>query len=84
MDTPGDRWRVAETYAKIAGRWVYLYCAIDGVEVFGVRTVWVRLRTDREGDHSEEGKPHDHRSGTGRGGDGGGAGVGPRAGRRAP
>jgi transposase-like protein len=27
--TPGDRWFVDETYAKIAGRWAYLYRAID-------------------------------------------------------
>jgi IS6 family transposase len=26
---PGDRWFVDETYIKIAGRWVYLYRAID-------------------------------------------------------
>ena len=26
---PGDRWLVDETYVKIAGRWVYLYRAID-------------------------------------------------------
>ncbi len=26
---PGDRWFVNETYVKIAGRWVYLYRAID-------------------------------------------------------
>ena len=26
---PGDRWFVGETYAKVAGRWVYLYRAID-------------------------------------------------------
>jgi transposase, IS6 family len=26
---PGDRWFVDETYAKITGRWVYLYRAID-------------------------------------------------------
>jgi transposase-like protein len=26
---PGDRWFVDETYAKISGRWVYLYRAID-------------------------------------------------------
>ena len=26
---PGDRWFVDETYAKIAGRWVYLYRAIE-------------------------------------------------------
>ena len=27
--TSGDRWFVDETYAKVAGRWVYLYRAID-------------------------------------------------------
>ena len=27
--TPGDRWFVDETYVKVAGRWVYLYRAID-------------------------------------------------------
>jgi IS6 family transposase len=26
---PGDRWYVDETYVKVAGRWVYLYRAID-------------------------------------------------------
>ena len=26
---PGDRWFVDETYANVAGRWVYLYRAID-------------------------------------------------------
>ena len=26
---PGDRWFVDETYVKIAGRWMYLYRAID-------------------------------------------------------
>ena len=26
---PGDRWFVDETYGKLAGRWVYLYRAID-------------------------------------------------------
>ena len=26
---PGNRWFVDETYAKVAGRWVYLYRAID-------------------------------------------------------
>jgi transposase-like protein len=25
----GDRWFVDETYVKVAGRWVYLYQAID-------------------------------------------------------
>jgi transposase, IS6 family len=27
--TPGDRWFVDETYVKVAGRWTYLYRAID-------------------------------------------------------
>jgi hypothetical protein len=27
--TPGDRWFVDETYVNLAGRWVYLYRAID-------------------------------------------------------
>ena len=27
--SPGDRWFVDETYVKVAGRWVYLYRAID-------------------------------------------------------
>jgi len=26
---PGDRWCADETYVKVAGRWVYLYRAID-------------------------------------------------------
>ena len=26
---PGDRWFVDEIYVKVAGRWVYLYWAID-------------------------------------------------------
>jgi transposase-like protein len=26
---PGDRWFVDETYLKVAGRWIYLYRAID-------------------------------------------------------
>jgi len=26
---PGDRWFVNETYEKVAGRWIYLYRAID-------------------------------------------------------
>jgi transposase-like protein len=26
---PGDRWFVDETYVKLAGRWVYLYRAVD-------------------------------------------------------
>ena len=25
----GDRWFVNETYEKVAGRWIYLYRAID-------------------------------------------------------
>ncbi len=26
---PGDRWFVDETYVKVAGRWIYLYRAVD-------------------------------------------------------
>ena len=26
---PGDRWFIDETYVKVAGRWTYLYRAID-------------------------------------------------------
>jgi transposase, IS6 family len=34
---PGDRWFVDETYVKVAGRWVYLYRAIDQFgQVIGV------------------------------------------------
>lgn len=28
-DTPGDRWFTNETYVEVAGRWMYLYRAID-------------------------------------------------------
>jgi hypothetical protein len=28
-ESPGDRWFVDETYVKVAGRWIYLYRAID-------------------------------------------------------
>ncbi|ABW16434.1 putative transposase [Parafrankia sp. EAN1pec] len=27
--TPGDRWFVDETYVKVAGRWTYVYRAVD-------------------------------------------------------
>ena len=43
--TPGDRWCVDETYVKVAGRWVYLYRAIDQ---FGqVIDVLVSAKQDR-------------------------------------
>ncbi len=38
--TPDDRWFVDETYVKVAGRWVYLYRAID---LFG-QVIDVRCR----------------------------------------
>jgi transposase InsO family protein len=42
---PGDRWCVDETYVKVAGRWVYLYRAIDQ---FGqVIDVLVSAKRDR-------------------------------------
>jgi transposase-like protein len=37
----GDRWHVDETYIKVAGRWVYLYRAVDQ---FGAGHRRVRLR----------------------------------------
>jgi transposase-like protein len=30
---PGHRWFADETYVKVAGRWVYLYRAIDQVSL---------------------------------------------------
>jgi transposase-like protein len=42
--SPGDRWFVDETYVKVAGRWTYLYRAIDQ---FGqVIDVWLSRRRD--------------------------------------
>jgi transposase-like protein len=47
---PGDRWFVDETYAKIAGRWSYLYRAIDQ---FGqVIDLLVAERRDMEATHN--------------------------------
>jgi transposase, IS6 family len=41
---PGDRWFVDETYVKVAGRWTYLYRAVDQ---FGqVVDVWLSARRD--------------------------------------
>ena len=46
---PGDRWFVDETYVKVAGRWVYLYRAIDQ---FGqVIDVLVSAKRDRAATH---------------------------------
>jgi len=42
--TPGDRWFVDETYVKVAGRWRYLYRAVDQ---FG-QVVDVRLSDQRD------------------------------------
>jgi transposase-like protein len=42
----GDRWHVDETYVKVAGRWVYLYRAVDQ---FGqVVDVYASARRDSE------------------------------------
>jgi transposase-like protein len=42
----GDRWHVDETYVKVAGRWVYLYRAVDQ---FGqVIDVYASTRRDTE------------------------------------
>src|SRR5947199_9163754 len=41
---PGDRWFVDETYAKVAGRWVYRYRAID--QSGQAIDVWVAEKRD--------------------------------------
>jgi transposase, IS6 family len=41
---PGDRWFVDETYVKVAGRWTYLYRAID--QHGQVIDVWLSRRGD--------------------------------------
>jgi transposase-like protein len=41
---PGDRWFVDETYVKLAGRWTYLYRAID--QHGQVVDVWLSVRRD--------------------------------------
>jgi IS6 family transposase len=42
----GDRWHVDETYVKVAGRWVYLYRAID--QYGQVIDVYASTRRDSE------------------------------------
>jgi IS6 family transposase len=41
---PGDRWFVDETYVKVAGRWAYLYRAVD--QHGQVIDVWLSRRRD--------------------------------------
>jgi len=41
---PGDRWFLDETYLKVAGRWTYLYRAID--QYGQVIDVWLSARRD--------------------------------------
>jgi transposase InsO family protein len=41
---PGDRWFVDETYVKVAGRWTYLYRAID--QHGQVIDIWLSHRRD--------------------------------------
>ncbi len=41
---PGDRWFVDETYIKVAGRWTYLYRAVD--QYGQVVDVWLSTRRD--------------------------------------
>jgi transposase-like protein len=62
----GDRWHVDETYVKVAGRWVYLYRAVDQ---FGqVIDVYASSRPGQRGGTSvlPAGQDH-HRCDTGRG-----------------
>jgi transposase-like protein len=42
----GDRWHVDETYVKVAGRWVYLYRAVD--QFVQVIDVYASTRRDSE------------------------------------
>jgi transposase, IS6 family len=41
---PGDRWFVDETYVKVAGRWTYLYRAID--QYGQVIDIWLSRKRD--------------------------------------
>jgi transposase, IS6 family len=41
---PGDRWFVDETYVKVAGRWTYLYRAVD--QHGQIVDVWLSARRD--------------------------------------
>jgi transposase-like protein len=45
----GDRWQVDETYVKVAGRWVYLYRAVD--QYGQVIDVYALGRRDSEASH---------------------------------
>ena len=45
----GDRWHVDETYVKVAGRWVYLYRAVD--QYGQVIDVYASTRRDTEAAH---------------------------------
>jgi transposase-like protein len=45
----GDRWHVDETYVKVAGRWVYLYRAVD--QYGQVIDVYASSRRDTEAAH---------------------------------
>ena len=57
---PGDRWFVDETYVKVAGRWVYLYRAIDQ---FGqVIDMLVSAKRDRVATHRFFTRALEHRS----------------------
>jgi transposase-like protein len=57
---PGDRWFVDETYAKVAGRWTYLYRAVDQHG----QVVDVRLSTHRNLDSARAFFTHAFRAGT--------------------
>jgi IS6 family transposase len=62
--TVGDRWYVDETYVKVAGRWRYVYRAIDQ---FGqVIDVFVSARRDADAAHRfferRSARPRWHRS----------------------
>jgi hypothetical protein len=62
---PSDRWLVDETYAKVNGRWTYLYRAID--QHGQVIDVWLSAKRDLAAARTYFPPRVGHRSGTNRG-----------------
>jgi IS6 family transposase len=57
---PGDRWFADETYVKVAGRWTYLYRAVDqqGQVIDVLLSVRRDLAAARAGFHSDAPRGH--------------------------
>ena len=79
---PGDRWFVDETYVKVAGRWTYLYRAID--QHGQVIDVMLSVRRDLSRCQGILRPGAGGRRPTSRGDDGSGARLPAGAGRAAP